>query len=307
MQKNTFTDDELLEMLRLKAKQLKRTPKGDEFQQKQAIINRFGSWNNGILKAGLYLSNKQMLDLLKNELTRLNTTDDKVYNKNKSKEFPSVIVYEKRFHCSWQDLIKIIKPEKSKLKHNIKSRKELLNILIDLEKKLGHMPSSQEIKKYGYDESIFVDKFISYNNAVLAAKVESEINPVKETRTQLLQMYLDFCKKIGRLASAKDLDENDNIYNADIFRNQFGGMENLKKLAKETLLEYENIRYKKLKYSKLQLENILLKEYIRHGRRLTAKEINFNKELPEESTFLKYFKTTSLTKVWNEVLKDVYD
>ncbi|HDK7194944.1 TPA: hypothetical protein PTV74_003252 [Clostridium botulinum] len=120
-------------------------------------------------------------------------------------------------------------------------------------------------------------------------------------------MYLDFCKKIGRLASAKDLDENDNIYNADIFRNQFGGMENLKKLAKETLLEYENIRYKKLKYSKLQLENILLKEYIRHGRRLTAKEINFNKELPEESTFLKYFKTTSLTKVWNEVLKDVYD
>lgn len=307
MQTNNLTDDELLEMLRLKAKQLNRTPRRDEFQQRQAIVDRFGSWNNGILKAGLYLSNKQMLDLLKNELKRLNTTNDKIYDKNKRKEFPSVIVYEKRFRCSWQDLIKIIKPKKSKLKHNIKSRKELLNILIDLEKKLGHMPSSQEIKKYGYDESIFVDKFISYNNAVLAAKVESEANPVKETKTQLLQMYLGLCKKIGRLASAKDLDENDNIYNADIFRNQFGGMKNLKKLAKETLLEYENIRYKELKYSKLQLENILLKEYIRHGRRLTAKEINFNKGLPEESTFLRYFKTTSLTKVWDEVLKDVYD
>lgn len=239
MQKNTFTDDELLEMLRLKAKQLKRTPRRDEFQQRQAIVDRFGSWNNGILKAGLYLSNKQMLDLLKNELKRLNTTDDKIYDENKRKEFPSVVSYEKRFHCSWQDLMKIIKPEKSKLRHNMKSRKEFLNILIDLEKELGYIPSSQEIKKYGYDESIFVDKFISYNNAVLAAKMEIDLKNKLKLKTkksiskkpkhrtnkyskeQLKEILLKEYNKLGRKLTPKEIDNNKNIPSLTTFKRHF--------------------------------------------------------------------------------------
>ena len=63
----------------------------------------------------------------------------------------------------------------------------------------------------------------------------------------------------------------------------------------------------KKKHSRLQLENLLLKEYIRYGRRLTTKEICTIKNMPHPSTFKAYFKVKSMKEVWKKVLKDICD
>lgn len=191
-----------------------------------------------------------------------------------------------------------------------KNKKELLDAIIDFRISSGHEPSVEELEKYGYNELMFIDRFGGYSKALILAESRYELNPVKKTKKELLKIYLDFCKEKGKLASAKDLDESDNIYNAYVFKDKFNSMTNLKKLAKETLLEYREygqIRFNEKKYSKLQLENILLKEYIKYGRKLTPREINTIKKLPDTSTFKEYFKTKSMEEVWNEVLKDVCD
>lgn len=188
-----------------------------------------------------------------------------------------------------------------------KNKKEILNTMVDFKISSGRFPSAKELEKYGYDELMFIDMFGGYGKALLLAETRYELNPIKKTRKELLEIYLDFCKEKGKLASAKDLDESDNIYNAYVFKDKFDRMTNLKNLAKKKLKEYseyEQIRFNEKKYSKLQLENILLKEYIKHGRRLTAKEINSIKEMPDTSTFKEYFKVKSMVEVWDEILKD---
>lgn len=320
MKTNNLTDDELLEMLRLKAKQLKRTPRQDEFQQKQAIVSYFGSWNKGVLKSGLHLNkvcnlnkeqistlikewvnkyekiptirewdnakakgenipsaltvmnkfnatwnevlkiviletktesekcidykDKELLNMLKKELERLKTISIRVYEKNRDRNLPSARTYQARFHCSWQDLIQLTGCSVKK-KYSEMSRTELLDTLIDLKEKLGYMPSFKELKIYGYDENVFIDKFVSYDNVILAMESRIKKNTVKESKEQLLQMYINFCEKIGNLATAKDLNGSDNIYNANVFKVQFDGMENLKKIAKEFLIENKSIKFKK--------------------------------------------------------------
>ncbi len=48
-------------------------------------------------------------------------------------------------------------------------------------------------------------------------------------------MYIEFSKKLGRLASNIDLDNSKDIYNADVFIIRFGSMYALKKEANKIL------------------------------------------------------------------------
>ncbi|BAO05024.1 uncharacterized protein CBO05P1_305 [Clostridium botulinum B str. Osaka05] len=190
------------------------------------------------------------------------------------------------------------------------NKKELLDVIIDFRISSGYEPSIQELEECGYNELMFIDKFGGYSKALLLADARYKLNPIKKTRKELLQIYLDFCKEKGKLASEKDLNQSHNVYDACVFKDKFNGMGNLKKIAKEALIEYRKytqIRFNEKKYSKLQLENILLKEYIKHGRILTNKEINTIKQIPDTSTFKVYFKVKSMKEVWEEVLKDVCD
>ncbi|AEB77624.1 hypothetical protein ADU80_04995 [Clostridium botulinum] len=120
---------------------------------------------------------------------------------------------------------------------------------------------------------------------------------VKETDDELLQMYINFSNKIGKPASSVDLNNSKDIYNADVFGIRFGSMEDLKKLVGFPVFQSTK------KYTKEKLKQILLQEYKKLGRKLTYKEINENKEIPTITTFCRYFRTTKMSKVWEEVLK----
>lgn len=57
------------------------------------------------------------------------------------------------------------------------------------------------------------------------------------------------------------------------------------------------------RYSKTIISKMLLNEFQRLGKKPTRKEIDANKDLPTVATCLKYFDTTRIGDVWDEVLK----
>lgn len=80
-----YTDEELLDIIRKKQKELGRTPKFTEVSQCKTIQDRFGSWNEGLKKAGLKanrkrdkeyykLSKKELIKILKNKANNLGRT-----------------------------------------------------------------------------------------------------------------------------------------------------------------------------------------------------------------------------------------
>ncbi|MBN3352056.1 hypothetical protein CF086_17310 [Clostridium botulinum] len=150
-----------------------------------------------------------------------------------------------------QELLEIFSSSSKDIR---KSRKELLDILKDLSKKIGHMPSKKEIENLGYDESMFTRKFATYEQAVLAAKMEMDL-------------------------------------------------ENQLNLETKKIIPKKN-RRKKSGYTKEQLKEILIQEYKRSGKKLTFKQIDTDENMPSSSTFKRYFKTTSMMKIWNEILNN---
>lgn len=56
------------------------------------------------------------------------------------------------------------------------------------------------------------------------------------------------------------------------------------------------------RYSKAIIKNMLLAEMKRQGKRPTRKSIDENKNLPTVATCLKYFNTTRMQDVWDEIL-----
>lgn len=54
-----YTDRDLIKILKDKAKELGRTPKRREVYQNQVIRDRFGSWNEALLKANLKILKKK--------------------------------------------------------------------------------------------------------------------------------------------------------------------------------------------------------------------------------------------------------
>ena len=56
------------------------------------------------------------------------------------------------------------------------------------------------------------------------------------------------------------------------------------------------------RYSKAIIKNMLLAEMKRQGKRPTRKSIDENKNLPTVATCLKYFNTTKMQDVWDEIL-----
>ncbi|MCD3319507.1 hypothetical protein G8V07_11485 [Clostridium botulinum D/C] len=121
---------------------------------------------------------------------------------------------------------------------------------------------------------------------------------VKETNEELLQMYINFSKKIGKSASVKDLNSNKEIYNADVFTIRFGGMTELKELA-----GFKTINGNK-KYTKEKIKELLLQKFKEKGRRLYNSEINKDKDLPCTKTVCQYFHTTKTSIVWEQILKN---
>ncbi|WP_231258602.1 homing endonuclease associated repeat-containing protein [Clostridium botulinum] len=374
--KNPLTNEQILQIIRDKAKELGRVPKRREVGMWNTIYNRFGSWNNALIEAGLtpkviyglskeeilgiikkwakehnktpsisdwtqakkngeYLlevraiqrkfnlkwneilqlaglevnairkfydiyTDKELLDMLKKELKRIGTVEQIKFDKLRGENIPSTTFYRIHFNKTWIELLQEIGYTYKDIKFIKFSREELMKILKDLYKELEHTPSIAELNKFGFSERQFKNLFGSWNNAITSVGLEKNIEKiyVKETNEELLQMYINFSKKIGKSASVKDLNSNKEIYNADVFTIRFGGMTELKELA-----GFKTINGNK-KYTKEKIKELLLQKFKEKGRRLYNSEINKDKDLPCTKTVCQYFHTTKTSIVWEQILKN---
>lgn len=249
-----------------------------------------------------HYSDDQLLDLLKKEILKIGTTKIQDYERYKNKDkMPTHAYFLRRFNCSWNNLLLKIGIEEKDIYNISRTDEEYLDILRKLTRHLGYPPSISDLKKAGYSEGIYSERFGNYNNALRKAGIEPKflMSEVTETDEQLLKMYIDFSCKIGKDdigASAMDLDTSEDIYNSGVFSIRFGGITELKKIIG---FKVEKISQKK--YKKEDILKTLKIIYKKNGGRLKQIELKDIKNLPSQSTILRFFKTTKMSDVWKEV------
>ena len=166
----------------------------------------------------------------------------------------------------------------------------------------------------GYSNYLEVLKNFDENKENLEELIKENdilrMTKVLHTDEEILEMYRDFSIKIGKDgygATGKDLKKKGFPYKVNVLRIRFKSLNNMRKLLGFKMNRGYSV------YTKEILTKILLKKYKEYGRKLTQKEMreinkkyknDKEKKLPGMSTFLAYFKTTKMSKVWEEVLKE---
>ena len=126
------------------------------------------------------------------------------------------------------------------------------------------------------------------------------ISKVIHTKEELVEMYIKYSRESGKSeygASEKDLRDTDFPYSSEILLVRFGNMNNLRRLA-----GFKTKKSGRTIYTKAELGDILYKKYKEKGRRLTQSELRKERDMPVLNTYLRYFQTTKMSEVWEEVL-----
>ena len=260
----------------------------------------FGSWNKGLIEAGLREENyveyekEKLLLILKEKVKtgELNYEGDI----DAIKGVPSAHYVRKLW--SWRELSK-----KLGLKRTVKeyTDEEIYEAYEKVKKKykVVSLPIMQKETGIGY--GVFKNHYGGWNNFLIMLN-ESIHEHVEITQTdeELIKMYRDFSIKIGKEkygAEKKDIDEKGFIYSSASLAFRFTGMTNLRRLA-----GFEIKWARPCVYSKELLKEILHIEYMKRSKKMLIREIEKNPELPSIGTFFKHFQTSSMNKIWEEVL-----
>lgn len=215
---------------------------------------------------------------------------------------PSIPTIQKRFGMKFSDvLIKAGIPVE--LLNVAKPNEYYIQKLRELAEKLGHSPSVNEFRKAGYDQTVYLYRFGSYNNALKMAGLSiNESNFINKgiDKKQIIKDYKQLSKRLGRPATQKDFNEHI-TYSAHIVYSKFGSFVALRK---EAGFPIDN-RGTGTRYTKEKVLKMLVSDYILYQRPLTKKELKSIKEYPSVSEILTLFKTTKIKEVWDEVKAEV--
>ncbi|MBY0596512.1 homing endonuclease associated repeat-containing protein [Bacillus bingmayongensis] len=254
------------------------------------------------------ITNDEILLQFKSEICNILKKTNKsitteIYNEYRDPNFLSSHGLLYRFNKTWSELLILAECPKTRINKYKFSKEELASVIRETAIKLNKTPSLADLQKAGIPESQIYSLFKTYQDALIYANIEvvfSKIDKVTETQEELLKLYIDFCEKIGKVASAKDLDQSDEIYNANVFSIRFNGLNNLRKLANLPTRIRANC-----KYSKKELKRILISLYKEKGRRLRYKELLEHKLYT--TTIMRYFETTSMNSVWNQIERNMFE
>lgn len=216
---------------------------------------------------------------------------------------PSIPTIQKRFGMKFSDvLIKAGIPVE--LLNIVKPNEYYIQRLRKLAEKLGHSPSVNELKRAGYDQTVYLKRFGSYNNALKIAGLPiNESNFISKgiDKKRIINDYKQLSKRLGRPATQKDFNEHMK-YSAHIVYSKFGSFVALRK---EAGFPIDNRGAGARVYTKEKVLKMLVKDYILYQRPLTKKELKSIKEYPSVSEILVLFKTTKMKEVWDEVKAEV--
>lgn len=243
------------------------------------------------------LTDDEILEIIRDEYLEIEPTGCWDFFKRKKKS-PSLPYLQKRFGLTFNKILIKAGISEENLNFVRRSKDEYLEKIKGLYSKLGHTPTVKEFIANGYSIEVINRMFGSYNNAIKECGLEPNEykSKITSSKTELLKLYKEISSKIGKPASAKDIDSLC-TFSSGVFSLRFNGFNNLRKLAGYE----ESVSGEKLHYSKEIITELLIKEYYKTKRHLTKEEIQNNKGLPSPTTILKYFKTTKLFDVWAEI------
>lgn len=314
-----LTLEDYKKIIRNYVKEHGRTPTKKDFDDNiylpdtRTIERKFGkTWNKILVDLGYEpnirmndfsdMTNEEILSMVKSELERIGSTTIVDYMNNRNDFAPSVRFLTDRLGMKWNEILKILGFE---VNVEQRSKEEWLQLLKDVAADLGKTPSVNDLVRYGLNDTVYKLNFGTWNNAIREAGLDVvfEKNEVVHTKEELLQMYIDLCGKLGRAATSSDINRH-LLYKSDVFAIRFGGLQNLRDLAGSPEGKKQN-----KKYTKKEIQNRLIEQYELRGRRLTNSELNQlsknNDSFPSISSILRYFRTTKISEVWDEIEREL--
>lgn len=267
--RNQYTDDELLNIIKNKTKELGRIPYLKEIKQCNIISKRFGSWNNALKLAGY--ENTKNKEFTREELLELIRCRYK-----KTGNIPKISEFEFKFYIykffgSWNNALKLagieMKSDKKKIKSNERKKKysdeDLLQKIKNKYNELGEIPKSYQVENY----TIIIRRFNGWDNALKKAGVDDKklkkYNKIY-TKKDLLNMIKEKTKELGRIPSMAEFSHEYSIVK------NFGTWENA---LVEAGFSKEEILNRNKKYSDEDLLNIIKTKYLQLGKIPKAKDV----------------------------------
>ncbi|MEC0383451.1 hypothetical protein P8818_00445 [Bacillus velezensis] len=249
-----YTDEDLIEILQEKEKELGRSPKAKEVKQWATIIKHFGSFNRGLEAAGLTpgkvrdYTEEELIEILQYKAKELGRTP----KSNEIKQFQTIVKHFGSFNQGLEAAGLAFNRERSR--SNPYTKEELIEILQHKAKKLGRTPTQREVKQAG----IIQKHFGSFNKGLEAAGLPT--NKKDQTEEELIEYLQEKAKKLGRPPQGNEIKHTSAIINC------FGSFNKGLEAAGLT-------PGRRKKYSKEQLIEILQQKAKEFGRPPMQKEI----------------------------------
>ena len=228
------TDQELINLLHGKAKELGRTPFVSDFDDDpnmpsaSTFQNRFGSWNKALEAAGLSInvkkgySDNDLIMLLRDKAEELGRTPTK-REATSDPNIPSTRIFVNHFG-SWNQALKAAGLSVNQRKDFTDS--ELLEALREKAQELGRSPSINDIKKSSSmsNPTVFIKRFGSWNKALeMAGLSAANKTPTHYTNEELIALLRGKAKELGRTPSIGDIVSDPCMPAGNIYGKRFGG------------------------------------------------------------------------------------
>lgn len=196
---------------------------------------------------------------------------------------------------SWNKAIEIALGEK-----RVFSKEEIKELYLELCDEMKKVMSSHEFYSITrITETIIVNNFGSWNNFREELGYERIEKLTVTSNEDLKRLYIEVSFKIGRENGAYGREFTELTGFSEGTLNRFGGINSLRKECGF------KVREKRSKYSRKSIETQLIKAWKKIKRRPKSYEIEADKSLPSVSTCTRYFKTTKMSEVWEEIEKIV--
>lgn len=294
-----LSDEELLEMLRAKARDLGRTPTMKDVDDDpnmpsfQMYISRFGSFTEALERAGLELtcsrrwtrvSDAKLLELLvekAEELGRMPTRKDV----NDDPNMPSSASYARRFG-SFTKALELV--GFGSIRHRQRwTNEEMLAALVKKSGELGRTPRMEDVDNDPDMPStvLYLERFGSFVKAVELAGLHWNDYRIKWTDAELLDMLQFKAHELGRAPSVREIDNDPNMPSSTTYKGRFKSFARALELAG---LELTNDKKWK-KVSDEELLSLLVKKAEKLGRTPTKREVDVDPDMPSVGVYVRRF------------------
>ena len=248
----------------------------------------FGSWEKVLELIG------EKSSVVRAEITKL--SNEEILEKIKTWDvdfiYKNIDFLKYRFKTNIYGIYKIAGKEK-KIKAKFLNRQDYIDIMREIKEPVTMLEFD---KKYASVSTRFMKFFGTWNNFLRECnrEINSNVDPIMKTDNELIEEYKKtsiengFYDGIPGYLFKKYFD-----YSSSFIILRFESMSKFKLLA--------GFDPKHSKYSLWNKEKLL--HILSQKERMTMKKINKDEELPSTTTIFRFFKTTSINKVYEEVEK----